>query len=197
MRCVLIAAVVVMWFAVCGAAQEDADPVADSVKDEGKVDEPRKDEGKAAEPVAEKSMLERIQEAVLDKDSVGRKPRNLFSACRKEIKRLCGGRRGVQNCLVKNMTLVEDPVCSTWLGARAACQADVEKSTCATKPFRACLMKLDAGDLSSECSDSDFFKSFSRTTNLIRKRRLAANARAEEKEAKKQDDAEEVKKSDE
>uniref|UniRef100_A0A7S1MIV5 IMS import disulfide relay-system CHCH-CHCH-like Cx9C domain-containing protein n=1 Tax=Neobodo designis TaxID=312471 RepID=A0A7S1MIV5_NEODS len=105
-----------------------------------------------------------------------RKLRSLFQACRDDIKRLCKQRRGVLNCIEKNATNVENEVCAAWLKARAACKADVEKSSCATTPFRACLMKLDTDSLTTDCSESDFYKSVRRTRNLINKRRAAAGA---------------------
>jgi hypothetical protein len=97
--------------------------------------------------------------------------RSLFQACRDDIRRLCLNRRGVLNCLEKNSTEVQNDTCGSWLKARAACKSDVEKSTCATQPFRACLMKLEQDKISPACSGSDFYNSVKRTRNLINKRR--------------------------
>ena len=105
-----------------------------------------------------------------------RRLRSLFQACRDDIKRLCRQRRGVLNCIEKNATNVESEVCASWLKARAACKTDVEKSSCSTTPFRACLMKLETESLSADCHESDFYKSVRRTRNLINKRRAAASA---------------------
>jgi hypothetical protein len=104
-----------------------------------------------------KSMAQRVKEAA---QGNGRKARSLFGACRKETQRVCSGRSDVRDCLQQHQRdkAIEDPVCSAWLDARAACKADVAKSDCSSKPFRACLLKLEAGDLSSDCRDSEFYK---------------------------------------
>ena len=97
---------------------------------------------------------------------LAKKPRTLYQACRKELTRLCKGERYMMKCLLGNQTSVEEEVCKSWLAARAKCEKDVESCKDA---LRLCISKADVSSLSSECSESDFYKSIKRAASLRKK----------------------------
>lgn len=100
--------------------------------------------------------------------SVGKQPaanqtkhRSLTQVCRKDAKALCD-MSVLAKCLTEKKDKITDPVCKTWIEARASCLADAEKSgKCTPKDLpKVCLKKLTKADVGDSCANSEFYKSF-------------------------------------
>jgi hypothetical protein len=89
------------------------------------------------------------------------KHRSLTQVCRKDAKALCD-MSVLAKCLTEKKDKIADPVCKTWIEARASCLADAEKSgKCTPKDLpKVCLKKLTKADVGDSCANSEFYKSF-------------------------------------
>jgi hypothetical protein len=94
--------------------------------------------------------------------------RSLIQACREEAPSLCTkatGYREIVTCLESKLFFIKDPICKDWVVARKACVSEAFRlGRCAANEgaIRCLRMvmrdKVVSGDLSAECTSSDFFK---------------------------------------
>jgi hypothetical protein len=94
--------------------------------------------------------------------------RSLIQACREEAPSLCpkaSGYREIVTCLENKLFFIKDTICKDWVVARKTCVAEAFRlGRCAANEGAIrCLRlvmrdKVVSGDLSSECTSSNFFK---------------------------------------
>lgn len=165
---------------VSAAADEGAAEVADkepvdeeaSPAKKGKSKAIEAEEGEAALPIVTKAkqLAKKVVEAVEDAEGkvkaaapalVGRTPRSLLQACRKEIARVCPEKKAIVKCLSQKVAEINDEECKTWINARDVCTKAASKNAkCTAKDSpRQCLRKVPTTELPEECTSSDFYKS--------------------------------------
>lgn len=119
--------------------------------------------------------------AIVDK-APKRPIRSTLQACRQDFRRLCARKVPAEgtvapksrvqpiDCLNEKASQVENEVCKVWLNAEQTCKKSAESlNVCSPKmEIRRCFAQIKTEDLSTECTDTDFYKSLTLYRRLRR-----------------------------